>query len=65
MLTGLYLTAASSMLGKLVRALGDDGEIIEGIVDGVSVDPTDYDRHIKIHIGASRVVLSSVREVLQ
>ena len=64
--TGQSLTTASSLLGKEVAALTDDGENVTGVIDrvSVSVDSEDNDkRSYRIHIGEHSVDLNNVREV--
>ena len=64
--TGQSLTTASSLLGKEVTALTDDGENIAGAIDrvSVSVDPDNEDqRTYRVHIGTHSIDLNNVREV--
>jgi flagellar basal-body rod modification protein FlgD len=65
MVVGQQLSTATSMIGKRVRALTDDGTNVEGVVDRVSVDINGDDtRSLRIHIGAETVSLNNIREVV-
>ena len=64
--TGQSLTTASSLLGKEVSALTEDGQNVTGAIDrvSVSVDPDNEDqRTYRVHIGTHSIDLSNVREV--
>ena len=66
--SGQSLSTASSLIGKTVKALTDDSENIEGVVERVSikVDPNDSDkRTYRVHVDGKDVDLRNVREVLQ
>jgi flagellar basal-body rod modification protein FlgD len=65
-LMGQNLTTASSMIGKQISALSNDGIDIEGQVDRVSVEPSPDGsrRSIRLHVGDSAVELQNVREVV-
>jgi flagellar basal-body rod modification protein FlgD len=65
-LLGQNVTTASSLIGKEVSALTDDGENIEGIIDRVTVTPSEDDEPaaVKVHIGDYTVSLGNVREIL-
>jgi flagellar basal-body rod modification protein FlgD len=64
-LMGQNLTTASSMIGKHISALTNDGIDIEGQVDRVSVEPSSDGsrRSIRLHVGDSVVELQNIREV--
>ncbi len=69
MLTGLsigqQLSTASSMIGRQVQALSDDGGNVAGVVDRVSVETAaDESRTLRVHIGTESVKLNNVREIL-
>jgi flagellar basal-body rod modification protein FlgD len=65
MVVGQQLSTATSMIGKRVQALTDDGTNVEGVVDRVSVEINNDDtRSLRIHIGADTVSLSNIREVV-
>jgi flagellar basal-body rod modification protein FlgD len=60
------LTTASSLIGKTVTALANDGSNVTGAVDSVSVavDPKDNTkRSYQIKIGDQTIDLKNVREV--
>jgi flagellar basal-body rod modification protein FlgD len=59
-LMGQNVTTASSLIDRNVKALTDDGEVIEGKVDRVSI----VDKAVKLHMGESTVALSNVSEIL-
>ncbi len=59
-LLGQNLSSASSLIGKEIRGLSDDGERIEGIVDRVSVT----DGKPKLHVGDKDVGLRNISEIL-
>ena len=58
-LFGQSITSASSLLGKEIRALDNDGERVTGKVDKVTI--TDGD--VQVHIGDQTVKLSNVTEI--
>lgn len=63
---GQNLSTASSLIGKKVTALGDDGSDVQGVVDRVTVEVDSADSSktsLKGHIGDSSFSLSNVREV--
>lgn len=64
--SGQGLTTASSLIGKEVEALSEDGEAVRGLVEKVSVEVDEDDRalrHYRIHIGEEVFDLDRVREV--
>ena len=65
--SGQSLTPASSLIGKNVKALSDDNENVEGVVDRVTID-VDKDnndkRTYRVHVDGKDVDLRNVREVL-
>lgn len=64
--TGQSLTTASSMIGKTVKALTDDGTEVNGVVSKVTIDidPKNKDlRTYKVQVGDKSVDLKNVREV--
>ena len=65
--SGQSLTTASSLIGKKVKALSDDNENVEGVVDRVTID-VDKDnndkRTYRVHVDGKDVDLRNVREVL-
>lgn len=63
---GQSMTTASSLIGKKVKALTDDNQNIEGLVDRVTID-VDADtnkRTYRVHVGDKDIDLKNVREVL-
>lgn len=67
MRVGQDLTTASSLLGKSVTALGDDGKDVTGVVSKVFVitDPSnEATRTLRVQIGDSSVKLTNVRSVI-
>ncbi len=65
-LLGQNVSTASGLIGKEVSALTDDGQNIEGIVERVTVTPSDDDKPaaVKVHVGNSTVSLANVRAIL-
>jgi len=66
-LTGQNLTTASSLIGKEVRALTDEGDDVTGVVDRVSVAVDENDngkRTMKVHLGSHAVELGNIREIV-
>ena len=64
-LLGQNLTTASSLIGKDISALTDDGSNIEGRVDRVTVAAEDGKMAaVRIHIGENDVALQNIREIL-
>jgi flagellar basal-body rod modification protein FlgD len=59
-LLGTNLANASSLLDKQVKALDDQGEIITGKVDRVSV----ADNKVRLHVGNQQVDLKNLSEIL-
>ena len=64
--TGQNLATASSMIGKHLYALSDEGDSVWGVVDRVSVqvDDTDERRTLRIHVGEHSIDLNNVREII-
>lgn len=64
-LLGQNLTTASSMIGKEVSALTDEGDSVAGQVDRVTVAAEEGKAAtVKVHIGSQSVSLSNIREIL-
>jgi flagellar basal-body rod modification protein FlgD len=65
-LLGQNLTTASSLIGKEVNALSDDGSNIQGTIDRVTVTPGADDNlaTVQVHIGDYTVSLQNVREII-
>jgi flagellar basal-body rod modification protein FlgD len=65
-LLGQNLTTASSLIGKEVSALADDGSDIQGTIDRVTVTPSEDDdpATVQVHIGDYTVSLGNVREII-
>ena len=65
-LLGQNLTTASSLIGKEVNALTDDGSNVQGTIDRVTVTPGDDDdpATVQVHIGDHTVSLGNVREII-
>lgn len=64
-LLGQNLTTASSMIGKEVSALTDEGDSVTGQVDRVTVAAEEGKAAtVKVHIGSQSVSLSNIREIL-
>lgn len=64
---GQELSMASSMIGKVVNALDNNAQDVEGTVDRVSVqtDPEDPSiRKVSVHIGSSVVDIKNIREIV-
>jgi len=65
-LTGQNLATGSGLIGKAVKALADDGERRQGIVDRVSIETSgDGPRSVRVHIGDSSFRLDNVEEIRQ
>lgn len=65
--SGQSLSTASSLIGKNVKALTNDNENIEGVVERVSieVDEDNSDkRTYRVHVDGKDIDLRNVREVL-
>lgn len=65
--SGQSLTTASSLIGKNIKALTDDNQNIEGVVERVSieVDEDNNDkRTYRVHVDGKNIDLRNVREVL-
>jgi flagellar basal-body rod modification protein FlgD len=52
------LVTGSSLLQKTVKGLTDDGEMITGLVDRVSID----DKGVKVHIGDQTISMNNISE---
>ncbi len=65
-LSGQNLATASGLIGKEIRALTDNAENIEGLVDRVTiqVDNETDKRSLKVHVGQHSVSLENIREVI-
>ena len=59
-LTGQNLSSASSLIGKQIVALTDDGDRITGTVERVTI----VDGKPRLHIGDQSVSLNNVSEIL-
>ncbi len=57
---GEKLSAAAGMLGHTILALDDQGQLVTGVVDRVTVD----DNVPKLHLGEYAVDLKNIREIL-
>jgi flagellar basal-body rod modification protein FlgD len=65
--TGQSLATATSLIGKKVDALDDDGNVVQGAVDKVTVDVDTKNpdkRSYRVHVGSKDVDLKNVRQVL-
>lgn len=61
------LATASTLIGREIRALGDDLKEVQGKVERVSVERDENNENIRItrlHVGDQKVQLKNVREVL-
>ena len=66
-LSGQNLATASNLIGQQVRALADDGQNVEGIVDRVSIEVSgeeDGNRFLKVHVGSQSIDLKNIREII-
>ena len=63
--TGQNLSTASSLIGKTVTAMGDDGKDVTGKVERVSITSNEDEskRTLKIHIGNKELRLENIRNV--
>lgn len=57
---GQNLNSASSLIGKEINALADDGTEIKGAVDRVTVNGG----NVTLHVGEQTANLSNIREIL-
>jgi flagellar basal-body rod modification protein FlgD len=67
MFIGQNLSTATSLIGKRVSALTDDGKNVEGVVDRVTVEVDQKDdakRTLSVHMGDKTVQLKNVREIV-
>jgi flagellar basal-body rod modification protein FlgD len=65
--SGQSLTTASSLIGKNIKALTDENENIEGVVERVSINVDEDDntkRTYRVHVDGKDIDLRNVREVL-
>ncbi|MDP6447576.1 MAG: flagellar hook capping FlgD N-terminal domain-containing protein [Pirellulaceae bacterium] len=60
---GQNLSTASSLIGKQINALADDGETVSGVVDRVSVVTQNDVSTLRVHIGEAEVRLSNIRDI--
>lgn len=65
-LLGQHLTTASSLIGREVDALSDDGVNVQGRVDRVTVTPAADGRPttIRVHVGGDAIALNNIRQIL-
>ncbi len=63
-LLGQNITTASSMIGREISALSDEGTNVQGVVDRVTVASSDEGGGVRIHVGGVQVSLQNVREIL-
>lgn len=65
--SGQSLSTASSLIGKTIKALTDENENVEGVVERVSIE-VDEDNNSKrtyrVHVDGKDIDLKNVREVL-
>jgi len=61
---GQQLTTASGMIGKSVVASGENGSIVKGVVDKVSIEIKDSTQLLKLHIGDQTINISDVQEII-
>ncbi len=58
-LLGQNVSNATSLIGKEIRALTDEGDKVEGVVDRVSIS----DNKTRVHVGTQTVRLTNVSEI--
>ena len=63
--TGQNLSTASSLIGKTITAMDDDGKDVTGKVERVSITANEDEskRSLKIHIGDKALKLENIRNV--
>ena len=63
--TGQNLATASSLIGKTITAMDDDGKDVTGKVERVSITSNEDEskRTLKIHIGDKELRLENIRNV--
>jgi flagellar basal-body rod modification protein FlgD len=62
------LTTASSLIGRKVNGIDDDGSPVNGEVGSVSVKIDEKDRNnrqVKVHVGDKTVDIKNVREIVE
>jgi flagellar basal-body rod modification protein FlgD len=62
-LIGQNVTTASSLIGKQISALSDEGNNVNGVVERVTVAATD-EGGVRLHVGGDAITLNNVREIL-
>ncbi len=61
---GQNMATASSLIGKEIRALSDDLNEVQGVVDRVSMEAAEDGASIRLHIGDAEVALDKIREIV-
>jgi flagellar basal-body rod modification protein FlgD len=62
------LTTASSLIGRKVNGIDDEGSPVDGEVGSVSVKIDEKDRNnrqVKVHVGDKTVDIKNVREIVE
>jgi flagellar basal-body rod modification protein FlgD len=62
------LTTASSLIGREVNGIDDEGSPVDGVVGSVSVKIDEKDRNnrqVKVHVGDKTVDIKNVREIVE
>lgn len=59
------LVTASSLIGRQINGVSDEGTNVEGVVERITVDtdPENGERSIKVHVDGRTMNLRNVREV--
>lgn len=65
-LLGQNLTTASSLIGRDIDALSDDGGNVQGRVDRVTVAPAGDGKAatIRVHVGNASIALNNIRQIV-
>jgi len=66
-INGENLSTAAGLIGRAVRAISDQGDNVEGVVERVSVAVDEENRNqrtVKVHVGEHEIDLSNVRDIL-
>ena len=60
------MVTASGLIGREVKALGESGEDVTGVVDRVSVEVDEDDKNsrtVKVHVGDVTIDMNNIRQI--
>ncbi|MFW6169510.1 MAG: flagellar hook assembly protein FlgD [Planctomycetota bacterium] len=65
-LVGQNVTTASSLIGKEVNALTDDGSNVQGVVERVTVQAAEDGGggKVRVHVNDTSIALGNIREIM-